>query len=214
MAILSTGWERVKGAFKVLIGGAAAIGLKDILTGALKEHGVSAGVDFIKTFADGRGLKNEAVYGYILGRCALKNDERSLLIYAIEELRRGTEEESEAANNFIVLVSLGDPDKNGRRPGEKIIHGFIHRINNPALTTDAERLQMIKDNIVHIGTNAEVKTKVDAVQKWAIGVWENDLKPLIDALNVKAEKYKTDSEKALDDFNKQPLWKKLFKNYT
>lgn len=212
MTILRTGLERIKGAFKVLIGGAAAFGLADIIKNVLKEQGIEAGVSFIKTLASGKGLGNEAVYGTILDRCKLTNEERSFLIRAIEEMRHGKEEEKEAANNFIILVALGDPDKSGKRPGERTLHGFVHRITDPALTTDAAKLKMLKDNIVHIGTNAEVKTQISIVQKWAVEAWEKQIKPNLKQINKLSKKYKRSSKKALRDFEERPLWKKILFN--
>lgn len=210
MSILKEGWNRISGAFKVLMGSAAAVGLLDIIKGLLKEKGVEAGVEFIKTLATGKGLENEAVYGYILDRCSLKTDERMFLVRAIEELRIGTEKEVDAANNFIILVALGNPDKNGRRPGEKIIHGFIHRIGE--YSTEDEKIRMIKDNVIHIGTNAEVCSNVSAAKKWAAKVWAQEIRPLINQLNVGAKDFRDASKKALDDFDKRPLWRKLFLN--
>lgn len=209
MAILKTAWERVKGAFKVLLGGAAAVGLADILKGVLKDKGIEAAAGFIQSLATGKGLKNEAVYGYILGKCNLKTEERKFHIRAIEELRLGTEKEKQAANNFIILVALGDPDKNGERPGEQIIHGFIHRISE--YPDEAGKVQMIKDNVVHIGTDAETKKKIAVVQKWALEAWD-EVKGLFGQVNTLSVEYKKDSKEALDKFKERPWYKKLFFN--
>lgn len=176
MAILREGFENVKGAFKVLMGSAIAVGAMDMLKKIIEDKGVEAGIDFIRVLASGKGLTNEAVYGYIMAACDLKTAERMLLIRAIEELRLGTEKEKQAADNFVIIVALADPDdKTKRRPGEKIIHGFIHRIYE--YPTDDEKLRMIKDNVIHIGTDAETKTKIAVAQKWAIetalpAIWE------------------------------------------
>ncbi len=179
MAILREVYDRLSGAIKVILGSAVAVGLFDFLKGIAKEKGAQAGVDFIKTLATGKGLGDQAVYAYILGRCNLTLIERNLLIRAIEELRASSEKERQIADNFVILVALSDPDpKNGKRPGEKIIHGFIHRIDE--YPTDAEKIQMIKDNVVHIGTDAETKKKVAIVQKWAIEAWKK-LLPLLDS---------------------------------
>lgn len=170
MAILKEASNRISGAIKVIFGSAIAVGLFDALKGIIKEKGIEKGFDFIKSLATGKGLQNEAVYGQILDMLNLKTEERSLLIRAFKELRSGTEEQRQVADNFIILVALGDPDeKTKKRPGEQIIHGFIHRINEYA--TDDEKVQMIKDNIIHIGTDAETKTKISAVQKWAKETW-------------------------------------------
>lgn len=210
MAILRTGWGRVKGAFKVLMGGAAAVGLSDLLKGILKEKGVETGVEFIKSLATGKGLANEAAYGYILDKCKLKTEERSLFIRSIQELRGGTEEEKEAANNFIILVALCDQGGICNRPGEQIIHGFIHRIAE--YPNEAEKVKMIKENVLHIGTNAEVKTKIYAVKKWAAEAWNQHIEPILGQINTLSEKYNNSSEKALEDFSNRPLWKKIFLN--
>lgn len=210
MAILKTGWERVKGAFKVLLGGAAAVGLSDLLKGILKEKGMEAGLDFIKNLTTGKGLVNEAAYGYILDKCKLKTEERSLLIRSIQELRSGTEEEKEAADNFIILIALCDQGGTCNRPGEQIIHGFIHRITE--YPSEAEKIKMIKNNVIHIGTNAETKTKITAVKKWATEAWHKHIEPVLSQINTLSEEYNTSSKKALDDFNKRPLWKKIFLN--
>jgi hypothetical protein len=209
MAILRTGWERLKGAFEVLLGGAAAVGIADLLKGVLKEKGVETGIEFIKSLATGKGLANEATYGYILDKCKLKTDERSLLIHAIEELRKGTKQEKEAANNFIIAVALCDQVGTCNRPGEQIIHGFVHRISE--YPTEAEKIQMIKDNVIHIGTNAEIKNKVAIVQKWALEAW-HQLESFFEQVNKTSKKYNRSSAKALRDFNQRPLWKKILLN--
>lgn len=210
MAILKETYNRVSGAMKVIFGSAVAVGLFDALKGIIKEKGIEEGVGFIKSLATGKGLENEAVYGYILDKCNLTTPERSLLIRASKELRSGTEEEKQAANNFIILVALGDPgEKTKKRPGENIIHGFIHRIKDYA--TDDEKVQMIKDNIVHIGTDAETKKKIAVVQKWAISAW-NEIQGLVEQINAVSDDFRQRSEKALAEFEARPLWKKLFFN--
>jgi hypothetical protein len=175
------------GAFKVLAGSAITVGILDALKNILKEKGFEAGTDFIKSLASGKGLENEAIYGLILDSCNLTTIERSFIIRAIQELRtNGTEKEQQAANNFIILVALGVPDvKTRKRPGEKIIHGFIHRINEYA--TDDAKVQMIKDNIIHIGTDAQVANKISQVQEWALMIWEK-IKPIGDKIDSGAEK--------------------------
>lgn len=210
MAILKETYNRVSGAMKVIFGSAVAVGLFDALKGIIKEKSIEEGVDFIKSLATGKGLENEAVYGYILDKCNLTTPERSLLIRASKELRSGTEEEKQAANNFIILVALGDPgEKTKKRPGERIIHGFIHRINEYA--DDNARVQMIKDNIIHIGTDAETKKKIAVVQKWAIGAW-NEIKGFMEQVSAVSADFEQKSEKALREFQNRPLWKKIFLN--
>ena len=203
-------YENLKGAFQVLMGSAVAVGLMDALRGIIKEKGIEAGADFIKSLDRGKGLENEAIYGYILGECNLTTAERALLIRAFKELRSGTEEEKQIANNFIILVALGNPDeKTKKRPGEQIIHGFIHRISEYA--DDDSRVQMIKDNIIHIGTDAETKKKIAIVQKWAIGAW-NEIKGFVGQVNVVSNNFRQSSETALNEFQDRPWWKKMFSN--
>ena len=179
MAIIRNVYEKLKGAFKVLIGSAVAVGLADALKGIIKDKGIKAAATFIESLATGKGLGNEAVYGEILDRLNLKTEQRALLIRASQELRAGTEKEKQAADNFIILVALGNPDpKTGQRPGERIINGFIHRIDE--YPDDTAKVKMIKDNIIHIGTDAETKAKIAVVQKWAIEAW-GKLLPLLDS---------------------------------
>ncbi|PIU07332.1 MAG: hypothetical protein COZ85_03880 [Candidatus Moranbacteria bacterium CG_4_8_14_3_um_filter_34_16] len=207
MAILKKTYDKMVGALKVLLGSAVVVGLRDTLGGIIKEKGVEAGGDFIKSLATGKGLQNEAVYGFILGKCDLTTSERSLLIRAIEGLRTGTEENRQAANNFIILVALGDPDKEtGERPGERIVHGFIHRINE--YKSEDEKVRMIKDNIIHIGTDAETKKKIAVVQKWAIGAW-NEIKKFVGQINAVSADFRQNSETALNEFRSLPWWKKM-----
>jgi hypothetical protein len=235
MAILNTAWKRAKGAFKVLMGGAAAFGLKDILTGLFKDKGIELGTDFLRSLATGKGLENEAVYGYILDKCNLKTEERMLLIRAIKELRNGTEKEKEAANNFVIVVSIKETlladgatvasaatkattatnkvlnnYPATMRLGEHILHSFIHRIDE--YQTEAEKIQMIKDNVIHIGTNAEVKTKVSAIYEWAIEAW-NQIQAVIDQAEKVSKDYRRSSKQALKKFKDRPWWKKAFLNY-
>lgn len=211
MAILQEGWNRLKGAWKFLVGGAAAVGLSDLIKGMAREKGLEMTGEFIKSLASGKGLNNEAVYGYILDRCNLKTEERSLLIRSIQELRAGTEEEREAANNFIIIVALCDQGGTCDRPGEKIIHGFIHRITE--YPNEAEKVRMIKENVVHIGTNAETKTKLYTVKKWAAKAWDQHIEPILGQASTLSEDYKNSSKKALEVFNKRPWWKKALTNY-
>jgi len=210
MAIIRNVYENLKGAFKVLIGSAVAVGLADALKGIIKDKGVDAGVDFIKALATGKGLKDQSVYGYILGRCNLTLIERNLLIRAIEELRANSEKEKQIADNFVIAVALGNPDpKNGKLPGEKIIHGFIHRINE--YPDDIAKVKMIKDNIIHIGTDAETKAKIAVVQKWAIEAW-GKIKVFFqeaDDFSKRIEQSAKDRKKAFED---RPWWKKFFLN--
>ncbi len=209
MAILGKVSERIKGAFKFLLGGAAAVGLTDLLKGMAKEKGIEAASDFVRSLATGKGLNNEANYGYIIDRCNLKTKERELLIKSIQELRKGSEEEKEAANNFIIEVSLGSPDKNGKRPGERIIHGFIHRICD--YSNETKQVQMIKNNVIHLGTDAEVKKKIAMVQKWAMEAW-NQVEDFIEPINKLSDKYKRYLKRELDEYQKRPWWKKLLLN--
>ena len=210
MAILKETYDRLVGAFKVLMGSAIAVGLMDALGGIIKEKGIEAGADFIKSLASGKSLTNEAVYGYILGNCNLTTPERSLLIRAIEELRAGTEKEEQIANNFVILVAIGVPDpKTGERPGERIIHGFIHRIDE--YETEDEKVRMIKDNIIHIGTDAETKKKIAVAQKWAIGAWK-EIRGVMGQINAFSADFRQNSETALNEFQNRPWWKKMFFN--
>jgi hypothetical protein len=208
MAILKNVSQKVKDMFKVLAGSAVVVGISDTLKGILADKGIQAGSEFIKSLATGKGLENEAVYGFILDQCKLKTEERNSLIRSIEELRHGSEKEKQAANNFIIIVAL-DPNKSGKRPGEQIIHGFIHRISEYA--TEAEKVQMIKDNIIHIGTDAEVKKKVAIVQKWAMEAWQQ-IKGLVEQFNNLSDTYKNCAEKELGEYEARPWWKKLLLN--
>lgn len=214
MAILQKAYQNLKGAFKVLFGGTIAVGLVDSLKDVIKQKGGDAGVNFIKSLATGKGLGNEAVYGEILDRVNLKTKERDLLIKAIEQLRTGTEKQKQAADNFIILTAIGVPDeKTGKRPGEGIIHGFIHRISE--FPNEAQQLQMIKDNIVHIGTDAETKKKISEIQKWAKTALTETGKFLEETGNdfLKASKrLDKKSKKALKEFKDRPLWKKILMN--
>lgn len=209
MAILSGTIEKLKGAFKVLTGSAVAVGLANVLRDIVKEKGVEAGAKFIKALATGKGLENEAVYGQILDRCNLKTHQRNLLIRAIKEMRNSTEEEKTAANNFVILVAIGEPEKGGGLPGERIINGFIHRVDE--YVNEDEKVQMIKDNIIHIGTDVETKKKIAVVQKWAMGAYDQ-LKDFVNKTNIFSDQLLQKSEKRLADFEKRPLWKKLFLN--
>lgn len=208
MAILKNVSQKVKDMFKVLAGSAVVVGISDTLKGILADKGIQAGSEFVKSLATGKGLDNEAVYGFILDQCKLKTEERNSLIRSIEELRHGSEKEKQAANNFIIIVAL-DPNKSGKRPGEQIIHGFIHRISE--YTTEAEKVQMIKDNIIHIGTDAEVKKKVAIVQKWAMEAWQQ-IKGFVEQFNNLSDTYKNCAEKELGEYEARPLWKKLLLN--
>lgn len=210
MAILKNVTDRLKGAFKVLVGSAAVVGIVDVIKGYVKEKGLEEGVKIVKELASGKGLLNEAVYGYILGKCKITSDERAFFIGAIEELRAGTEKEKEAANNFVIAIAQENPCTKGSWLGEETLKGIIKHIKS--CPTKAEKMQMIKNNIINIGTDVKVKDNVDIVKKWAMDVWTNDIKPVIDQINALSEEYRDSSKKALDDFNKRPLWKKLFLN--
>jgi hypothetical protein len=191
-----------------------AVGLVDALKDVVTKEGSEAGVNFIKTLATGKGLGNEAEYGIILDRLNLNTEERNLLIKAIEELRAGTEEQKQAANNFVIAVALGKPnEKTGERPGEMIINGFIHRISE--YPNEMAKVKMLKENILHIGTDAETKKKITDIQKLVEVAWEkigDFLENSGDDIIKASRKFDKMSKKKLDDFEKRQLWKKIMMN--
>ena len=100
-------------------------------------------------------------------------------------------------------------DKSGKLPGEYTINGFIHRISE--YPNEVESIQMVKDNVVHIGTNAKTKQKIEIAKKWALKAWEQ-VKGFTNEINALSAEYKNDAERELKEFKERPLWKKLFLN--
>ncbi len=209
MSILRGVWEKIKDATKVLLGGAAAVGISDIIKDTIKDHGVKVATDLFGSFASGKGLINEHFYGIILDACDLTTEQRNLHLIALEEMRDSeNKKEVEAANNFIIVVAIGSDGK-GMVPGKKIIDGYIHRLDEFA--TKKEKMDWIKLNIKNIGTDAEIKGKVAKLRDAVASVWK-EIKAPLDFLNEFSSELLEEAKEESAKYDKRGFISKIFFN--
>ena len=209
MALFGKLFRRFKDAGKVVGGSAVAVtgleAVKRFLGEILKEKGAEEAWKFIRASASGKGLENENIWGRILDQCDLNTEQRRLLLKAIKELR-AQERTRQIADNFVIAVALGNPSDEGIYPGGKIIDGFIHRLDE--FPSEKEKLFWIKENIINIGTNAQIETWVGEARKFLVSCYKKTTQELEEMI----KEFNESAQQAAREYESLPRWKRIFFN--